>query len=345
MSYIYFIGQGCAILAWILLLISYHTKRENMVIFFQMLSSVLYIVNYMCLGATTGLFISIFELIKSIGYYKTDKDNYIYFFTLPVYIVIIYFSGLNLLTILAVLGSLIDGFVLLKSKKTMVYGGIISYLLWFIYDIYFMDIAGGISDLFVVISNLSIVLIGYSKYLHRSNIYTVKSLRVSKNTIKTIDKLDKANLDKEYRWDIDKVSELTKDKKYSYILVKDENKVVGYINFLNLTEEVYNKMLESNEIYDSFEVSDISDYTKNRKIYLNLNSIVLLDEYNNSDTIKKIEDAIKRHIKKMRKNRYYIQELCCFSVNYLENKVLEDLEFNEEKKITNECSLYRKVLD
>ena len=125
MSIIYYVGQLCAFLACILLLISYHAKRENKVILYQILSSILYIVNYFCLGAITGLWISLFELVKSIGYYKTDKDKYIFLYSLPIYLIIIYFTGFNILTILAVLGSLIDGYVLLKNKKTMVIGGII----------------------------------------------------------------------------------------------------------------------------------------------------------------------------------------------------------------------------
>lgn len=342
MSIIYYIGQICAIIAWILLLISYHAKRENKVILYQILSSILYIVNYFCIGALTGFWISLFELIKSIGYYKTDKDKYIFLYSLPIYIIIIYFTGFNILTILAVLGSLIDGYVLLKDKKTMVIGGILSYSLWTIYDLFFFDFAGAISDIFVVISNLSILIKGYTKYLRKSSIYTIKSLNVSKNTIHTISKLDNQILDKEYRWDEDKIKELTKDYKYSYILVKDENKIIGYINFLNLKEDIYNKMIQSDTLYDNFNKEDILNYTKNRKAYINLNTIVLIDEYNNSNTIKKIENSINRMIKNMKKNRYYIQEMCCFAVNHLEVEILENLGFEKIKDITNECFLYRK---
>ena len=342
MNLIYYIGQLCAIIAWILLLISYHAKRENKVILYQIMSSILYIANYFCIGALTGFWISLFELVKSIGYYKTDKDKYIFLYSLPLYLVIIFFTGFNILTLLAVLGSLIDGFVLLRNKKSMVLGGIISYSLWTIYDLFFLDFVGAISDIFIVISNTSIMIKGYTKYLRRSNIYTVKSLKVSKNTIHTISKLDNQLLDKEYRWDEDKIKELTKDYKYSYILVKDENKVIGYINFLNLREDVYNLMIESNSLYDDFNKEEIINLTKNRKLYFNLNSIVLSNEYNNSDTIKKIENAITRMVKKLKKDRYYIQEICCFAVSFLEKQVLEDLGFDKVKDISNECFLYMK---
>ena len=344
MSIIYYIGQGCAILAWILLLISYHAKRENRVIFYQIMSSILYILNYFCIGALTGFWISIFELIKSIGYYKTDKDKYIFLYTLPVYLIIAIFTGFNIITLFAILGSLIDGFVLLKSKKTMVVGGMISYTLWIVYDLYFLDYAGALSDLFVVISNLTILIKGLSTYIRKSDIYTVKSLKISNNTIKLIEKLDKRNLDKEYRWDEQTIKELTQNHEYSYILIKDKNKIIGYVNFLNLKEDIYNKMINSDTIYDTFNKEDIIDFTKNRKLYINLNAIILNDEYINSDTLYKIEESIKRYIKKLTKERYYINKICCFSVNHLEVKVLEELEFNKIKDITNECFLYEKEI-
>lgn len=344
MPVIYYIGQACAIVAWLMLLISYHAKRENRVIFFQILSSMLYIANYFCIGAETGLWISVFELVKSIGYYKTDKDKYIFYFTLPIYAVIVYFTGFNWITMLAVMGSLIDGYVMLKSKKTMVVGGMISYAMWTVYDLLFLDFAGAVSDLFVVISNLSILVKGYNKYLHRSNIYTVKSLRITMSTVQAIDKLDKKALDAQYRWDKDKIIELTKNHKYSYILIKDDNRVIGYVNFLNLREEIYDKLVKSYDLYDDFVKDDLVEFTKNRKAYLNLNAIVLNDDYFNHDTVHKIESAIKRYVRSMRKNRYYIQEISCFAVSPIEIKVLEDLEFEKVRDITGECFLYRKVV-
>ena len=341
---IYLFGQTCGVIAWVFFLLSYHAKRENKIILFQLISSILYSVNYFCVGAMTGLAISIFELIKSIGYYKTDKDYYIFFYSLPVYIFIILFSGFHAVVFLAVLGSLIDGYTTLKSKKVIVYGGIISNTLWIIHDAYFMDFAGAFTDLFLVLSNLSIITNGYVKYIRRADVYTVSGSYISKKTINTIDKLDNDILDKEYRWGKEKIEHLTKNEKYSYIFIKDKNKVVGYVNFLNLDKDIYDKMVNSDEFYDSFENKDIISYTKNKKLYLNLNAIVLRDEYDNSDTLDKICRAINKYINSKRKERYYINEICTFAVNDLEVRILESLGFEKIKNITNECFLYRKVI-
>ena len=127
-------------------------------------------------------------------------------------------------------------------------------------------------------------------------------------------------------------------------MVKDDNRVIGYVNFLNLKEEVYNKMVESFDLYDDFASDDVLEFTKNRKAFLNLNAIVLNDDYYNHDTIHKIESAIKRYARSMKKNRYFIQEMSCFAVSPLEIKVLEDLEFEKVREITGECFLYRKLI-
>ncbi len=341
---IYYVGQACAVVAWILLIVSYHAKRENKVIFLQIISSILYIANYFCIGAIAGLWISVFELIKSIGYYKTDKDKYIFYYTLPVYLLIICLMGFDVVTLLAVVGSLIDGYVMLKSKKIMVIGGIISYAMWVVYDLFFFDFVGAASDLFVVVSNCSILARGLNKYLHRSNIYAVKSVRISMDTVHIVDKLDKKALDTQYRWDEKTIEELTKDHEYSYILIKDKDKIIGYVNFLNLKEEIYKKMLESRVLYDNFLKTDIVKFEKNHKAFLNLNAIILNDDYYNSDTVRKIETAIKKYISTMKKDHFDIQELCCFAVNPLEVEVLENLDFEKIRNITNECFLYRKIV-
>ena len=46
----------------------------------------------------------------------------------------------------------------------------------------------------------------------------------------------------------------------------------------------------------------------------------------------------------MRKNRYFINEICSFAVNDLEVTILEQLGFEKVRNITNECFLYKKEI-
>ena len=342
----YYIGQTCAFIAWIFFLSSYHAKRENKVIFLQIMSSIFYALDYFLLGSMSGLYISIFELIKSIGYYKSDKDKYIYLFTLPVYGLIVYLIGeFNILIALAIVGSLIDGYVALKDTKTMVYGGMISNSMWVIHDLCFHDFVGGVTDAFLVFSNMSIVLRGFSKYIRRSDVYTVINMPLSKTTVNFIDKLDKLNYDVPYRWSKDELVQLTKGDKHNYIFIKDKNQVIGYVNFINLKEDIYDKMYNSDLIYDSFTLEELTSFNKKNRLYLNLNSVAVKNEYNNNDTIEKIARAIKRYINKNRKNKYNIRKICIFTVNEFERKVVEAANFNLIKSINNECQFYELCIE
>ena len=341
---LYILGQIFGILGWIFFLISYHAKRENKVIFLQIMSSIFYTINYLLIGATTGFYISLFELIKSIGYYKSDKDKYIFLYSLPIYLVILYFSEINIFVIIAILASILDGYVCLRDTKTMVYGGIVSNFMWVIYDLFVLDFAGAFTDFFLVISNLTIVIKGVAKYIGRENVYTVRNSYISKSTIDFVYHLDQTNLDEEYRWSKEKIAEITKGDKHNYIFIKDKNKIVGYVNFISLKEEVYNKMINAKEIYDTFELEDLNPFKKGKKLYLNMNTIVIKNEYNNSDTIDKVVKSIKRYIDSNRKDRYFIHNICIFTVNELEETIVKKLGFTKVKNISNECFLYELVL-
>ena len=113
----YVLAQIFGIVAWIFFLLSYYSKRLNKVIFMQIISSILYCINYLLLGAWTGLFVSLFEMLKEIGYYKTDKDKYIFIFTIPIYVLIAFISERSFLVVIPILASLIDGFSILKSCR------------------------------------------------------------------------------------------------------------------------------------------------------------------------------------------------------------------------------------
>lgn len=343
MTEYYILGQIFGILAWIFFLLSYHAKRENKIIYLQMISSVFYTANYACIGATSGLLISIFELIKGWGYYKTDKDKYIFFYTLPIYLLIMLYTGIDVVVVISVIASIIAGYVALKNKKQIVIGGIISNGLWGIYDLYFLNFAGIFSNLFLVLSNATIVFKGYIKYTRKDKVYTTEIESISVDTIDIVDKLDKDNLDKADRWSKKQIKELTLNKEYSYILIKDEDKIIGYINFLNIKKEIYDKMIASNKMYDNFRSEDIISFVEGEDLYLNLNSIVLKNDYDNLYTIDKIVNAIDTYIMNRQKDNYRVQKICCFAVNELETTILTKAIFKKVKNITNECFLYEKT--
>lgn len=338
----YITAQVIGVISWIIFLLSYYSKRINRVLFMQIVSSILDCICYALLGAWTGLLISLFELIKGFGYYKTDKDKYIFIFTIPIYVIIGFISEKSIFTIVPIMASLIDGFAVLRSEKNAVKGGIISNLLWMVYDLSFLDYAGVLSDLTLVVSNISIVAYGYSKYLKRNNVYTVMGKYITKSTMKELYKLDKSYYDEYLLWEEKKMRELYNVEKNSYILVKYKNIVIGYINILSITKELYDYIMTYDGLYDEYKVDDLVPYKNSGEYYININSIVLKNEYQNKDSINKISNEINKFIKIRSKKGFKMVKAYSYAVTAFEEDILKSLGFTKRKNITNEIFLYIK---
>ena len=342
---LYVTAQVLGVISWIIFLLSYYSKRINKVLFMQIVASILDCLCYALLGAWTGLLISVFELIKGFGYYKTDKDKYIFIFTIPIYIIIGLVSERTIFTIIPIAASLIDGYAVLRSEKTAVKGGVISNFLWMIYDLSYLDFAGVLSDLTLVISNIFIITYGYTKYLHRNSVYTVMGKYISKNTMKELYKLDKSYYDEYLLWEEDKMRKLYNAEKNSYILIKYKNIIIGYINILSINEALYNYILQYNDLYDNYDVKDLVPYENKGEYFININSIVLKSEYQNKDTVEKIIKEINKYINIRNKKGFKIKKACSYAVTSFEEELLKKMEFNKCKNITNEIFLYTKDMN
>ncbi|MBQ8681605.1 MAG: YgjV family protein [Bacilli bacterium] len=160
----FWIVQGIGIIAWLVLVASYYREDTNKILVFQIIATALYCVHYYLLDAYSGLFICVFEVIRDWLYYKTDWDDYIFYGSIPVYIIngIVTFTGWY--DLLPAFSSLLDGYTLTKKKNIVVFGAIISYTSWVIYDIFVMSYSCAITDGIVVLSNLSILLFDFNPF-------------------------------------------------------------------------------------------------------------------------------------------------------------------------------------
>jgi len=154
--------QLIGIVAWLMLILSYYRKDTNRILVFQIIGTLLYCIHYGLLGAWSGLFICAFETLFDFGYYKTDKDKYIYMASIPIRIIGGLIGFQSLVDVLPITASLTDGYTLTKKKRVVVIGAVISYTMWVIYDIFVMSYSGAITDGLIVISNLSILLFNYN---------------------------------------------------------------------------------------------------------------------------------------------------------------------------------------
>ena len=339
------LSQLAALIAWVFFMSSYHAKRENKIILLQIISGLFYTISYALAGATTGLLISLFETITGILYYKTDKDNYIYLCTIPIYVAIGVFSGDGWLAIIPVIAALIDGYGVIRNNKIMVICGTISNALWIYYDLYFLEYITALGDFFLVVSNASIIIYGIYKYINRKNIKICHVKELNDSEMEAIKSLDDVCFDSIYRWPLSKMQELYLKEKDSYIIIKDKNDIVGYVNFLNVTSDVYDKVMASDELVDSFEADEVIPYHKNRKLYINMNSIVLKREYNNKKIVRRLETEIKKYVNKKLRTNYKIRKMFIYTINEFEEKIVKDLGYKKVKKITEECILYQKEIN
>lgn len=164
MSIEFWFIQAIGIVAWILLVISYYREDTNKILVFQIIATILYCVHYWLLSAYSGLFICVFEVFRDYLYYRTDLDNYIFYGSIPVYLVFGMISFTGWFDLFPIVSSLLDGYTLTKSKNIVVIGAIISYTLWVIYDICVMSISCAITDGIVVLSNISILLFDFNPF-------------------------------------------------------------------------------------------------------------------------------------------------------------------------------------
>ena len=167
--------QSIGIIAWIILVLSYYRKDTNRILIFQIIATFLYCIHYYMLGAYSGLFICTFEVVRDVLYYKTDLDDYIFYGSIPVYIISGLLSFSSFLDLLPIFSSLLDGYTLTKKKKIVVIGAIISYTSWVIYDISVMSISCAITDGLVVISNICILIFGETI---REKFYAIAKRRI-----------------------------------------------------------------------------------------------------------------------------------------------------------------------
>jgi RsiW-degrading membrane proteinase PrsW (M82 family) len=154
----FWLSQLIGLEALILLLISYRKKNTNEVLIVQVVSSLCFVVHYLLLGAYSGLLICLIDFFRDILYDKTDKDNLLFILFSPLYILVGIFNFKIIIDVLPTIASLIDGYILTKHKKIVVFGSIIAYALWIIYDVMYKSYSGVLSSSLVIIYNLSILI-------------------------------------------------------------------------------------------------------------------------------------------------------------------------------------------
>ena len=158
----FYLAQITALLAWLFLIISYWKNKDDKLLYLQIISCIFFVLNYIFLGAYTGLFVVFFEIIRDALYIKFEDDKKTFLLSLPIYALIGIFSYDGIWSLFSIFASLNDGYSLIYKGKKVVLLGIVTYILWIIYDSYCLSYANVIAEVIVVISNLAILITGKS---------------------------------------------------------------------------------------------------------------------------------------------------------------------------------------
>ncbi len=158
-----FVIQLVGFIAWIFLALSYWRKKVDDVLLLQVISCVLFVIHYYFLDGMSGLYVVLFETVRDFVYYKSDDDLKLFYCSIPVYILIAIFNFSGIMSVLPSLASMIDGFSLANKKTVVVVGGIVSYTVWLIYDVYVGSVSGAITDFILILSNFLVLITDYKE--------------------------------------------------------------------------------------------------------------------------------------------------------------------------------------
>ena len=153
----FYLGQLTSLLACFFLIFSYWKNKDDKILYLQVISCIFFVLNYLFLGAYTGLFVVFFEIIRDYLYIKLEDDKKTFLFTLPIYVIIGIFSYDGFWSLFSIFASLNDGYALIYKGKKVVFLGILTYALWLIYDIRYFNIPNIVAESILIISNIIIL--------------------------------------------------------------------------------------------------------------------------------------------------------------------------------------------
>lgn len=334
------IAQVLGIISWLLLLYSYTREDIDELLYVQIGVCVFDVISYLMLGADAGLLICLVELIKTWLYYKTDKDREIFIVSIFIYILIGLLTIRHWYACLPVIGSLLDSFGASRDSKTANACSIISNTLWTIYDILILSFVGAFNDIVVVLCNISVLFLGYSRLMHISKFRIVKYGYLTKKTINKIYGLDLKNYGIENTWDPKYQKEVYKRNEDSLFAIKYKHELCGYINYINIVPEEYQRFKRLKKMPHKIDLDKIIKYKANRKAYIVFESINVKKEYEKEQTINMICKKISSFIKQKQRQRIYIHGILGFALTEFEENVYLSLGFTKIKDLGERIKLY-----
>lgn len=336
----FYIAQVAGILAYLFLLYSFWNNGNNKIIYLQIISCMLFAVNYWFLGAIAGLVIVIIEIFRDYLYTKVKDPMKVFYACTPLFILISLFTYHNLISLFAIAASICDSYTLTKRNKKVVILGILTYILWFIYDLNYSSYGTLLGEILLIISNV-IVLIKYRvAYIRSDKIKFSRGLYLDDTNIKIIKKLDSSNYNYEYIDDEELNKHILMNKNVDYISIYDGSNLIGYINFIYINRRTYRYIKKANEFVD-INTKSIKKKNKFFTNYVNINAITIKNNYQNDKTIELVSKEIKKYLE-IQSKIYNIKGIVSVALSEFEHNVFDKLHFKSTDDETNKFHVYYK---
>ena len=136
-----------------------------------------------------------------------------------------------------------------------------------------------------------------------------------------------------------KFNAVIKNKKTDIIYIHDEDDIIGYIHFIKINENKFNKMINQKE-YTDVHRDEMKKFIKKKSNYLNINSISIRLTYQNKKTVALVSKFIKEYV--VRKNRmgYSIKGIVGVANSEFENAVYKSMKMKCDTEEQNDFYVY-----
>lgn len=162
---------------------------------------------------------------------------------------------------------------------------------------------------------------------------------IKENIIGDILDIESAVYEEKYRGTYESIQARYNKNKDTFILAYDKNRMVGYLCFLPITDNLYDEIIQANNLHDDDILpEDITGFYN--KVNLYLISIAIIPQFQDTEVIKEMTVAFFSLLKKMREDNICINNIIASTVTKDGEKYLKRLNFRKLKSIDDEYALY-----
>ena len=155
----YYIAQVIAAIGFLILLLSFWQKKKTKILFFQVISSLFYAMQYLLLLAFSGAAVNIIGVIRDILFRNKNIKRKILYFFLIIYVAVGIFFWQGYLSLLPILASLMYTIVIYQKRENDIRkGSLLVSLIWIIYNLSVNAHVALVTESILLISNVLAIL-------------------------------------------------------------------------------------------------------------------------------------------------------------------------------------------